>query len=105
MKKLEMYRQGDVLIQRVRSIPKAAKPKARDNGRIVLAYGEVTGHAHAIADLNALLLDNDGDLYLEADGSVTLSHEEHATIDVPAGKYRVVRQSEYSPEMVRSVAD
>ena len=31
------------------AIPEAAKPVARDHGRVVLAYGEATGHAHAIA--------------------------------------------------------
>ena len=44
------YRQGDVLILRVNSVPDGLKVEPRDNGRVILAYGEVTGHAHAIAD-------------------------------------------------------
>ena len=43
------YRQGDVLLIPTDAIPEKAKRVTRDAGRIVLAYGEVTGHAHAIA--------------------------------------------------------
>jgi hypothetical protein len=108
MKQMQ-FRQGDVLITKVRSIPKAATEKARDAGRIVLAYGEVTGHAHAIADetatLFSLLDDGKEELYLQADGTVTLRHEEHAPIEIPGGAWKVTRQREYSPEAIRNVAD
>jgi hypothetical protein len=98
-------RQGDVLLTKVKAIPVSAKAQDRDGQRIVLAYGEVTGHAHAILEPNALLF-ADGDLmYLHADGRVTLRHEEHTHLDVPAGDYIVTRQREYSPEAIRSVAD
>jgi hypothetical protein len=49
-------RQGDVILVPVTSIPKIAKKIARGNGCVVLAYGEVTGHAHAIHDKNATIL-------------------------------------------------
>lgn len=55
--KTTLFRQGDVLLRRVSSIPKSAKAAEKKdqpgNSRIVLAYGEVTGHAHAIADTEA----------------------------------------------------
>jgi hypothetical protein len=105
MKNREQFRQGDVLIARVKAIPKGAKPVKRDRGRVVLAYGEVTGHAHAIVEPEALLFDDKGDLYLEADGTVTLRHEEHAPITIEPGVYKVTRQREYSPEEIRNVAD
>lgn len=108
-KTMKQFRQGDVLITQVPSRPKAAKPKARDNGRVVLAYGEVTGHAHAIADATAtlfsLLDDGAEEMFLEADGTVTLRHEEHGHIEIPGGVYRVTRQREYTPEAIRNVAD
>jgi hypothetical protein len=108
MKQMQ-FRQGDVLVTKIRSIPRAATEKARDAGRIVLAYGEVTGHAHAIMDKTAtlfsLLDDGKEELYLEADGTVTLRHEEHAPVEIPGGVYRIVRQREYSPEAIRNVAD
>jgi len=98
-------RQGDVYLTRVKALPKGAKPKERDAGRIVLAYGEVTGHAHAIHDTEALLYDFGEEMYLEADGTVTLRHEEHAPVKIEKGLYKVTRQREYSPEAIRNVAD
>jgi hypothetical protein len=44
----EIYRQGDVLIRRIDSIPLGVKmiPKDAAKKAVVLAYGEVTGHHH-----------------------------------------------------------
>ncbi|HEY1555783.1 MAG TPA: hypothetical protein VGF94_13185 [Kofleriaceae bacterium] len=102
-----MFRQGDVLVAAVAcALPREVERVARDAGRIVLAYGEVTGHAHAIHSSGATLWEcADGARYLEVKRAVQLLHEEHATIKVPAGLYRVVRQREYSPEAIRFVAD
>lgn len=103
----KQYRQGDVFVERVRSIPKGTRVK-RDRRRIVLAYGEVTGHAHAIVDREAELVETDlGERFLRvlAEGGVDLVHEEHSTITLPRGNYRVGRQREYSPEAIRTVAD
>lgn len=96
------------MIQRIDKLPAKIKPVEREQGRIVLAHGEVTGHAHAIAEPEA-------DLYAGADAGVTflevraamaaLQHEEHSTINLERGNYRVVRQREYSPEAIRNVAD
>ncbi len=44
---VEMYRQGDVLLMKVSALPKGAAKKAPDR-RVVLAWGETSGHAHAI---------------------------------------------------------
>ena len=115
-----MYRQGDVAIIPVGEFPGKVADKEvqvkRDKGRIVLAYGEVTGHAHAIsapqaemwtfqgADDNAAL-GNDNDRLLVCLDTVNLSHEEHDTIKLPAGLYVVRRQREYGPDELRTVAD
>ena len=104
-----MYRQGDVLIVPVKSIPKTAELVARDSGRIVLAHGEVTGHAHAIKDNRAALF-RDPKLaaifmHISGDTPVALEHDEHDTIELPPGNYRVIRQVEYTPEAIRNVAD
>lgn len=51
-----MLRQGDVLLVEVtEEIPAEAKKVERDHGRVVLAYGEATGHAHAIPHPGATL--------------------------------------------------
>lgn len=113
-----MYRQGDVLIIPVDEADGEVLPRD-GQGRIVLAYGEVTGHAHAIYDDGAELLQaapqgrakqavesvEDNVIYLRARETVALRHEEHGTIPIPAGLYRVIRQREYSPQEVRRVAD
>jgi hypothetical protein len=78
--KNEQMRQGDVLVTRIDRLPAKATPKAREGGRVVLAYGEVTGHAHAIMEPEALLYDFGDEMFLEADGTVTLRHEEHAPV-------------------------
>ena len=51
-----LYRQGDVLVQRINAtdVPAKAEEIPRDGGRVVLAYGEVTNHAHAIRNRNVL---------------------------------------------------
>ena len=70
----------------------------RDDGRIVLAYGEATGHAHAIADADAELIELEtGERFLVTARGVSLRHEEHAAVELPPGSYRVVRQREYAP--------
>jgi hypothetical protein len=55
-RKMTQYRQGDVFIESATGIPKGARPVARVQGRIILAEGEVTGHAHAVLDLGAVRL-------------------------------------------------
>ncbi|MEO5878317.1 MAG: hypothetical protein ABIS86_08110 [Streptosporangiaceae bacterium] len=105
-----MYRQGDILIVPVpeESVPAGLVPADRDHrGRMVLALGEATGHAHALQAPGTLL--RDGGLmspdYLHLPGGGRLSHEEHAAIVLPSGWYRIVRQREYLPGAVRVVAD
>lgn len=58
-KKQVHYRQGDVLIQRVGLLPEKLVTIAREQGRVILAHGEVTGHAHAITDAGTDLLQAD----------------------------------------------
>jgi hypothetical protein len=100
----KLYRQGDVLIRRIGSLPKKAAKK-RDSG--ILAFGEVTGHCHKVEILDqAEVLEVGNDLYLRvSENGVRIVHDEHAPITLPAGAYSVVIQKEYSPEAIRSVQD
>ena len=104
-----MYRQGDVLLIPCAEPPKDGRVKRpRDaNGRLVLALGEATGHAHAIASPKADLFEVAGATYLLVDGDcVTLDHEEHTPpIALPPQWYRVPLQREYHPETIRRVSD
>lgn len=99
------YRQGDVLVRRVASIPADAKLQPR-TGDIILAHGEVTGHAHRVKERQADMYGGGGGFYLKvAAGGATITHEEHATIPLAPGDYRVLRQREYYPNEIRNVAD
>ena len=104
-----MYRQGDVLIVPVKRMPRGAERVNREKGRAVLAHGEVTGHAHAVKNGRAeLFCDAARDaifMSISGDAAVALEHEEHETIHVPPGTYRIIRQREYSPGAIRVVAD
>jgi len=104
-----MYRQGDVLIVPIRAMPKNVKAMGREKGRAVLAHGEATGHAHTVRDARAALFSDPRTMevfmLVGGDDPVALEHEEHNTINIPAGAYQIVRQREYSPGAVRNVAD
>ena len=89
-------RQGDVLLVQVDAIPATARREPR-RGRIVLAEGEATGHAHAIASADAIAYLDEGQRYLLTRSRARLVHEEHGPIEVPAGAWRVIRQREHVP--------
>lgn len=98
-----MIRQGDVLLVPVAGTPAGARPIARVAGRLILAEGEATGHAHAVSDPGAELLDGDLEarfLRVLEEGGVTLGHEDHAPVRVPPGDYEVRLQREYKPRAV-----
>jgi hypothetical protein len=101
----QLYRQGDVLLQKVDALPEGLVPVTWER-RIVLAYGEVTGHAHALSTLHAEMFTRQGERYLQVKPGAELVHEEHATIKLPEGYYKVVQQREYVPQSApRDVAD
>ncbi len=92
---MDVFRQGDVLVARVERIPDGARPKAD----LVLARGEITGHAHRVqTDSRAELYELDTNLFLRVLGSpAKIIHEEHGPIELAPGDYRVWRQREYDP--------
>lgn len=100
-----ILRQGDVLLVKINKIPDANENMTK--GDIILAHGEVTGHAHRIVapTTKARLWDASAERFLQVMETVSLTHEEHATIEIPPGSYRVAIQTEYSPEELRNVAD
>lgn len=118
---MKQYRQGDVLIECITEIPKQIKPQRLK--RVVLAHGEVTGHAHelrsaksgrisaAVATDQFRLAGDMDDLRglqsmaLAVDSPDEIVHQEHAPISLKKGVHRVTRQREYSPEAIRNVAD
>jgi hypothetical protein len=110
MKTQKIYRQGDVMFIPCDNIPQGTK---RANGTV--AYGEVTGHSHRLADLATADVFECGDgLYVRVseDGisingqpGCSFIHEEHGPINLPPGSYKVGMQREYSPADRRIIRD
>lgn len=101
------YRQGDVLLVAVDTIPDDATVIPRKTNGVVLADGKASGHAHRIPSFAASLHQTaDGARYLRAVEPVVLVHEEHSVVALPAGDYLVNIHAEYQPgELPRQVED
>ena len=85
---------------------KQNKQNAREQGRIILAHGEVTGHAHGITEGNAELYEENGVLFLHVESETALlTHEEHGPIALPRGDFKITIQREYEPKGWRQVED
>ena len=119
-----IIRQGDVLLMKVEQLPLNIKEAKRDKyGHIVLAFGEVSGHRHAIRDKHvtafrmetserdaALSADVD---YIQVGGSgVVLNHElvsgvkaDHEPVSLAPGVYKVIGQRTYSPAEIKRAVD
>jgi hypothetical protein len=102
--KQQLYRQGDVLLRRINSLPKQKRVK-RASGHIL--EGETTGHVHRVEDLSqAEVLEIGDGLFLQVgEEGVRIIHEEHNPISLPPGNYEVIRQREYQPSGLVNVAD
>lgn len=107
-----IIRHGDILLVPA-TVPEGATKQRRGRGRLVLAEGEATGHAHAILDPNCDLyelvapgdVEEMGRRFLRVEQEVSLVHEEHHTLTIPPGEYEVIRQVEYEPAGLRQVWD
>ena len=102
------YQQGDVLIKKETKIPSNFKKVKKEN-KITLAEGEVTGHSHsfyAVCDVD-LFLNENGGKYIDVKKDSVLSHEEHNTISITAGIYKIgiVQEYDHFAEEARNVAD
>lgn len=103
-------RHGDVLLvdAAYRGKPGGELVKS-DNGRVVLAYGEVTGHAHVVVAAPEVaqpkLYDAQAERYLQVVQEATLRHEEHGPIVLRDGRYQQAFQVEEQGEEVRRVED
>lgn len=107
----ECAAQGDVIFQRVDSIPEQFK-KTEENGRIVCAHSE-TGHDHAIHDKLVSRFVEPGNpwvCYLQISGEFGdvvhhRSFDTHETVRLLKGIWKIKRQREHTPEGLRMVQD
>lgn len=108
---------------------KAGSKDAREHGQIILAHGEVTGHAHRVVGIETeipfaqFFEEPDGRRVLLATEKCLLRHDEHDPVELdPAhpvqirqgdvflnplggGAWECIRQSEYDAREIRQVAD
>lgn len=132
--KVVCYRQGDVMPVLVSALPAGAVQVQSEDKRVVLAYGEVTGHAHAVyenteslrmwavgkvrylevmagamvtPEMAAIVTGKHGPQALgdEAVPGVALKHEEHTFHVLPPGVYKLPVQTEYTPAELRITRD
>jgi len=101
---MKQYRQGDLLIEEVNSIPGNLK-KTKNN---ILARGEGSNHIHVIDKENVDIYENDDLItthYLKIWNKAEIKHinentgsqAEHNSIILDTGDYRIIRQREYNP--------
>lgn len=119
---MKKYQQGDVVLMQV-SAEEFAKANLREettfrkgDERAVLAEGEETGHYHAIYDMDkddSVILckwgkwSNDNGGVVVKGSPVTIRHEEHNPLTIPAGYYiqRIVKEYDPISRMIRGVVD
>ena len=114
----DCIRQGDVLLVRTTkaAVTKAHQEVPRKDGRVVLAIGESSLHAHVMRDPGVCLLSREGisdrvltvesicDLVTEG-GEMAPGVPRHPAISVPPGVYLVTTQREWAGEEVVNAQD
>ncbi|MGY6560656.1 MAG: hypothetical protein ACXITV_00975 [Luteibaculaceae bacterium] len=100
-------RQGDLFFEEVSEIPQNLTYVNK-----VLAVGEVSGHAHILAeesDVDVFLADGKDAMvshYIQVNSPAEVTHSilqtghwsgEHNPIMLPKGKFKVIRQREFNP--------
>ncbi len=105
----KMLRQGDVLLVPCKEMPVGLSLVEAENGRLILARGEATGHHHSLALSNRVALFRDdasgGRLYVRADAPVSLEHQEHTALTIDPGDYEVRIQRTVQSGLARRVED
>jgi hypothetical protein len=99
------FRHGDVFLEKTSEKISKKLQKSKTNK---VALGEATGHAHKLGDTATLFVEpktkNWGRM-LAVPVETPLSHEEHKTIPLPPGTYKVTHQRTFSKTAFRKVLD
>lgn len=101
-----VYQQGDTLLIPEVELPKGYNSLVKDKN--IIAYGEVTGHAHKLEGGEFTIFENEKkERYLKVVEPVNYRHDEHKAFKVDPGVYRigVVRQWDYDSEESKKVVD
>ena len=102
---MKPIRQGDVLLLPVTKLPKGAVDRNLQQP-VVLKIGEAVGHAHQFLDHTKVRMwDAGAERFIQVIEQADLIHDEHTTIQVPPGLYKLPDQVEYTPGELRKVSD
>lgn len=89
---MKTIRHGDVLLKEASGV----KSRGDIVNKHTLALGEVTGHSHVLTGA-VIPFDINEKKYIEALEALTLTHEEHSTLQIPEGTYEIIIEREYDP--------
>ena len=117
-----MYRHGDLLIVKINAIPTLTFPIPKQKNRNfptgnIIAEGEISGHKHQLIGNGQVYVGmhyirraripeaaflthsiNDiNELWFKADDDLEIVHEEHKTLEIPKGIYKVTKEQEFNP--------
>ncbi len=105
-----MIRQGDVLFVPVPDAGITEHSTKVESG--VIQEGSATGHHHRIAESDLekatlYMIDWRGERALRCTQAVSITHEEHKTVTLPPGDYkiRIAQEYDYLQNVARSVRD
>ena len=87
----EPIRHGDVLLVPCDKIPESAK----NLHTLTLALGEVTGHHHTMKGGKAQVYEQSGTKYVDVQEDTELTHQEHKSVPIVAGTYKMVNAFRY----------
>lgn len=96
-------------ITRHLSIPECPAEAMAENrhpdGRAIVGEGEFTGHHHAVAEKDVAIRTLDGLRWLDVPNVAHLKHEEHNTIQIPAGAWFIQQERTYNSGEIERVVD
>ncbi len=102
------WRQGDIFFVKLDEKESHAQARTLKSG--IIARGETTGHMHRVSPSSlaagATLVLLGRAMHLRAgETGATIVHDEHKSIQLPAGTYAVVNQQEFDGLRWRQVVD
>lgn len=106
---MKLIQQGDVLFFSGSDLPKNVKPYRNPRpGLVTFAEGEVTGHHHSCIDEHVSAYeDENGTLWCVVDKTTEVTHQEHGSVTLEPGTYRIgiVREVDPFEDEIRRVQD
>ena len=104
---MKTIRHGDIPFHKVNEFPEGLKEVYKGN-EYIAAEGETTGHMHRVRGNNIeVFTDTFGNRYMRLVEKATVSHEEHKTLELEKGLYRIgkEREMDWFQNAVRQVID